>query len=114
VATVAEIDRLNILQASLLAMARAVAALPVTPDAALVDGNRPPKLPCPCRCVVGGDGRALSIAAASVVAKVTRDRMMAALAGGHPGYGWDRNAGYGTPEHRRALERLGVTPHHRR
>ncbi|MDA0787212.1 MAG: ribonuclease HII, partial [Proteobacteria bacterium] len=77
-------------------------------------GNRSPALPCPVRTVVGGDALSLSIAAASIMAKVTRDRMMAALAADHPGYGWERNAGYGTAEHRRALESLGVTIHHRR
>ncbi len=112
-AEVAEIDTLNILQAALLAMSRAVAALGTVPDIALVDGNRAPSLPCPVRCVVKGDAASLSIAAASIVAKVTRDRCMGELARDFPGYGWDRNAGYGTAEHRAALERLGVTPHHR-
>ena len=98
----------------MLAMARAVEALPVRPDLALVDGNREPDLSCPARCVVRGDGISLSIAAASIAAKVTRDKIMAGLAGDFPGYGWERNAGYGTPEHRAALERLGVTPQHRR
>jgi ribonuclease HII len=109
-----EIDRLNILQATLLAMQRAMAALARPPAFALVDGNVAPALPCPVRTVVKGDGLSLSIAAASIVAKVTRDRMMAALAIKHPGYGWERNAGYGTAEHRDALKRLGITPHHRR
>lgn len=115
VAEVAEIDTFNILRATLMAMARAVAALGApAPDFALVDGNRPPILPCGLECVVKGDGRSLSIAAASIVAKVTRDRAMAALAREHPGFGWERNAGYGTPEHIAALARLGPTPHHRR
>ena len=113
-AEVAEIDRLNILQASLLAMARAAAALPVEPDVALVDGNKAPALPCAVETVVKGDARSLSIAAASIVAKVERDRLMAALARRHPGYGWERNRGYGTQEHRDALSRLGVTAEHRR
>jgi ribonuclease HII len=113
-ASVAEIDRLNILQATLLAMARAVAGLGLAPDAALVDGNRAPDLPCPVETVVKGDARSLSVAAASIVAKVTRDRHMADLALKHPGYGWERNQGYGTAEHRAALTRLGVTPEHRR
>jgi ribonuclease HII len=86
----------------------------LAPATALVDGNRAPELPCTVRTLVGGDRRCLSIAAASIVAKVTRDRIMAALAGAYPGYGWDRNAGYGTAEHRAALAALGVTPHHRR
>ncbi len=114
VADVAEIDSLNILRASLLAMARALGDLGVVPDLALVDGNQKPDLPCPVVCVVKGDGRSLSIAAASIVAKVTRDRIMAELALAHPGYGWEHNAGYGTPEHQAALGRLGVTPCHRR
>lgn len=114
VASVEEIDRLNILRASMLAMERAVAALGVRPDLALVDGNRAPALACRARPIVKGDARCLSIAAASVVAKVARDRLMADLAREHPGYGWERNAGYGTAEHRDALLRLGPTPHHRR
>jgi ribonuclease HII len=117
-AGVAEIDEANILQASLRAMARAAADLAArsgrTPEAALVDGNRLPALPCPAQAVVGGDGLSLSIAAASILAKVSRDRRMAALAKAHPGYGWERNQGYGTAEHRAALARLGVTPQHRR
>ncbi len=108
------IDEINVLAATLRAMARALAALGVVPDLALVDGNRLPELPCPARAVVGGDGKSLSIAAASIVAKVTRDRIMTALAARYPGFGWERNAGYGTAEHRCALEALGVTPHHRR
>ena len=112
-ADVSEIDSLNILQATLLAMARAVRDLSVTPDMALVDGNREPQLACPVRCVVRGDGQSLSIAAASIAAKVTRDRIMAGLAETFPGYGWERNAGYGTREHQMALDRLGVTPEHR-
>ena len=113
-ASVAEIDRLNILGATLTAMARALTRLGVVPDLALVDGNQAPALPCPVKTVVGGDRLSLSIAAASIVAKVTRDRIMAALAERHPGFGWEHNAGYGTAEHRAALARLGVTPHHRR
>ena len=112
-ASVAEIARLNILGAALLAMARAVARLPSQPDLALVDGNRAPPLDCPLRCVVGGDGRSLSIAAASIIAKLARDRAMALLAARWPGYGWEANAGYGTAAHRAALARLGATPHHR-
>lgn len=113
-ATVEEIDRLNILQATLLAMARAVEDLGVRPDMVLVDGTKTPRLHCPARAVVKGDGRSLSIAAASIAAKVTRDRIMAELAREYPGYGWERNVGYGTAEHQRALATLGVTPHHRR
>lgn len=114
-ATVEEIDRLNILRASHLAMARALHALPEKPAFALIDGNRMPDgLPCPGQTVVGGDGRSVSIAAASIVAKTWRDRAMVALAQQHPGYGWERNAGYGTAVHAAALQTLGVTPHHRR
>ena len=112
-ASVAEIVRLNILQAALLAMCRSVARLPAPPDLALVDGNQPPALSCPVRCVIGGDGLSLSIAAASIVAKVLRDRLMARLAVRYPGYDWDNNAGYGTPAHRQALLSLGPTRHHR-
>jgi ribonuclease HII len=112
-ASVAEIGRINILQAALLAMCRAVARLPALPDLALVDGNRPPALPCAVRCVVGGDRLCLSIAAASIVAKVLRDRAMARLAVRYPGYDWQRNAGYGTPAHRAGLLALGPTRHHR-
>ena len=114
VASVAEIDSMNILQATLLAMRRAVVRLAHVPDLALVDGNRAPCLPCPVRTVVGGDRSSLSIAAASIVAKVARDRLMARLALHHPGYGWERNAGYGTAEHRAGLARLGPCAHHRR
>ncbi len=114
VATVEEIDSINILQATFLAMRRAVATLPACPDVAIVDGNRTPDLPCPAQPVIKGDSLSLSIAAASILAKVTRDRMMESLAQEHPGYGWERNAGYGTAEHRAAIERLGITPQHRR
>jgi ribonuclease HII len=112
-ASVAEILRLNILHASMLAMQRAVGRLGAAPNMALVDGNYPPKLACPVRCVVGGDGLCLSIAAASIVAKVVRDRAMARLAARFPGYGWETNAGYATAPHREALVRLGATRHHR-
>jgi len=112
-ASVAEIARLNILHASMLAMARAVLRLPVPPDVALVDGNRAPPIACNVRCVVGGDALCLSIAAASIVAKVLRDRAMARLAVRFPDYGWERNAGYATGDHRAALTRLGPTRHHR-
>lgn len=114
IASVEEIDQVNILRATLLAMRRAFDALPFQPGFALVDGNIAPDLDCPAYCVVGGDGRSLSIAAASIIAKVSRDRIMARLACDFPGYGWERNAGYGTVEHRAALEKLGVTRHHRR
>ena len=112
-ASVTEIFRLNILHAALLAMRRAVLRLPALPDLALIDGNRPPALPCPSRCVVGGDALSFSIAAASIVAKVVRDRAMQRLDRRYPGYGWSANAGYGTELHRTALNRLGRTVHHR-
>jgi ribonuclease HII len=112
-ASVAEIERLNILRAALLAMCRAVARLPQPPDLVLVDGNQPPKLGCAVQCVIGGDGRSLSIAAASIVAKVLRDRAMTRLAARFPGYGWYTNVGYATEFHLAALRRLGPTRHHR-
>jgi ribonuclease HII len=113
-ASAREIDRINVLRASLVAMGRAVAALGVAPDIALVDGNVAPTLPCAVQTVVKGDALSFSIAAASVVAKVTRDRIMRALALRYPGYGWDSNVGYSTAAHFDGIGRLGVTPHHRR
>ena len=113
-ACVDEIDLVNIRQATHLAMARAVRALSPAPVFALVDGNDAPALPCPCETIVGGDGRSLSIAAASIIAKVTRDRLMVALHELHPHYGWLTNKGYGTEEHLLALKRHGATIHHRR
>ncbi len=117
-ACVTEIDALNILRASLLAMQRAAENLRhragVVPTAALVDGNHLPALPCPAEAVIGGDRLCLSIAAASIVAKVVRDTQMDRLAKAYPGYGWEHNRGYGTHIHRAALNRLGVTPEHRR
>ncbi|MCC7427258.1 MAG: ribonuclease HII [Alphaproteobacteria bacterium] len=115
-ASVAEIAARNILGASMLAMCRALARLAGgLPDLALIDGNRvPPELACPAQAVVGGDGRSLSIAAASIIAKVTRDRLMERLARRYPGFGWETNAGYPTPPHKAALRRLGRTAHHRR
>lgn len=110
---VEEIDRINILQASHLAMRRAIGAL--HPAIALIDGNRlPHDLCCPAQTIVRGDALCLSIAAASIVAKVSRDRLMVDLAQQHSQYGWERNAGYGTLEHRLALQKHGPTPHHRR
>ena len=113
-ASAREIDRINILRASLVAMRRAVAALGLMPDIALVDGNIAPPLPCPIKTVVKGDALSFSIAAASVIAKVTRDRIMRTLACRYPGYGWETNVGYSTVEHFDGIGRLGVTPHHRR
>jgi len=112
-AGVSEIERLNIYWASLQAMRRAVEALGSPPDLALVDGKATPPLACKVRCIVGGDALSLSIAAASIVAKVTRDRMMGALAEEFPGYGFERHMGYGTALHRAALLALGPSPQHR-
>jgi ribonuclease HII len=113
-ASVEEIDLVNIRQATHLAMARAVRALPVPAMFALVDGNDAPALPCRCDTLVKGDSRSVSIAAASIIAKVTRDRLMAALHDQHPGYNWKSNKGYGTAEHYSGLRAHGVTIHHRR
>ncbi len=114
-ASVDEIDRLNILYASHLAMERAVAGLALSPDRLLIDGNLVPAgLTVEARAIVKGDARCLSIAAASIVAKVTRDRIMVGLAQQHPGYGWETNAGYPSKRHISALQDIGVTPHHRR
>ncbi|MCP5073454.1 MAG: ribonuclease HII [Rhodobacteraceae bacterium] len=113
--SVEQIDCINILQATMLAMKQALQSLDRPADFALIDGNRiPANLPCPAEAMVKGDARCLSIAAASVVAKVTRDNLMVALSQQYPGYGWENNAGYGTKQHQLALGRLGVTPHHRR
>jgi ribonuclease HII len=110
----AEIDSLNILQASLLAMQRAVAALAMAPTLALVDGNRAPRLPCPVRTIVGGDASEAAISAASIIAKVARDREMIEMDGRYPGYGLAKHKGYPTKQHMEALKRLGVTDIHRR
>jgi ribonuclease HII len=112
-ASVAEIERLNILQASLLAMRRAIARLPCVPDHVLVDGNRLPGCAMPATAVIGGDGICLSIAAASIAAKVVRDALMRRLAARYPAYGWAQNAGYGAARHRAAILAHGPTPHHR-
>ena len=123
IASVEEIDALNIFGATMLAMARAVAAVceraGEEPVQALIDGNLTPAGRCdlwrwPARAIVGGDGKEPCISAASIIAKEHRDRLMRELAAAHPGYGWERNAGYGTREHRDALQRFGPTPHHRR
>jgi ribonuclease HII len=109
-----EIDRINILRASLLAMRRALDALGLLPDHALVDGTVRPDLPCSSTLIIEGDGKSFSVAAASIIAKVVRDRLMRAMAGYHPEYGWDHNAGYSTPEHLGALARFGPCLQHRR
>lgn len=114
VVDVEEIDRLNIYHATMLAMHRAVDALGVEPGMVLVDGNALPKWHYPARAIVSGDALSRSIAAASIIAKVTRDRIMHQHHETWPGYGWRQNKGYGTPEHREALTRLGPTPLHRR
>ena len=113
-AEVEEIDRINILQASLLAMQRAVEALPVSPDHALVDGNKLPVLSCSAEAIVGGDSSVACISAASIMAKVSRDREMLILDRRYPGYGLARHKGYPTPAHKAALEKLGVSEIHRR
>jgi ribonuclease HII len=114
-ATVAEIDSLNILRASHLAMERAIAALTIVPGHVLVDGNLIPRgLALDATALIGGDGRSLSIAAASIVAKTRRDTLMWDLAQHYPGYGWETNMGYPSKSHKEALRHLGVTPHHRR
>ena len=113
-ASVEEIDRINILQATFLAMRRALQAMAQQPDIVLIDGNQvPPELGCQAETIVGGDAASYSIAAASIFAKVTRDRYMLQLAAAFPGYGWETNRGYGSREHLAALRRLGPTPHHR-
>lgn len=114
-ASVEEIDQINILRASHLAMERAIAGLAEVPDHVLIDGNLIPRgLTLSAEPIIKGDARSLSIAAASIVAKVTRDRIMVDLAQQHPGYGWETNAGYPSKSHISALQSLGVTPHHRR
>ena len=114
IATVEEIDQINIYWARMLAMSRAVEALSLEPAWVLVDGNACPKWQRPSKAIVEGDAKCRSIAAASIIAKVTRDRIMADYAREYPGYGWETNRGYGTPEHWRALRALGPTPLHRR
>lgn len=113
-ASVTEIERLNILAASMLAMRRAVLRLRVTPSKVLVDGNRVPELPYPALAIVGGDGSVPEISAASIIAKVLRDELMARLDRRYPGYGWATNAGYGTAQHQGSMRHLGLTPQHRR
>jgi ribonuclease HII len=113
-ASVAEIDRINILRASLLAMRRAVLRLGCVPDVALIDGKHAPELPCPVETIVDGDALVPAISAASIVAKVTRDRLMRRLAARYPGYGWETNVGYATSAHRAAIWQLGACCHHRR
>ena len=114
IADVERIDRENILGATLWAMAEAVAKLSAAPKLVLIDGNKAPRLPMQCRTIVKGDAKCLSIAAASIIAKVTRDRIMMQLAREYPGYGFERHKGYGTEEHQAAIEKLGISVLHRR
>src|SRR4051794_37919187 len=114
IATVEEIDQINIYWARMLAMTRAVEALGLEPAWVLVDGNATPRWQRPSKAIVDGDAKCRSIAAASIIAKVTRDRIMADYARDYPGYGWEHNRGYPTPDHRRAISDLGLTPLHRR
>ena len=113
-ASVKEIERYNILNATMLAMRRAVLALPKTPSLALIDGNKAPTLPCPTKTIIKGDTLSISIASASILAKVYRDNVMRALDRRYPEYGWAKNSGYGTRQHLEALKSRGVTPHHRK
>ena len=113
-ASVEEIDQLNILQASLLAMRRAVGDLSIAPNTCLIDGNQDPRLSCKSELIVKGDARSLSIAAASIIAKTHRDEIMRRLDADWPAYGWAKNKGYGSKAHRDALEQIGATPHHRK
>jgi ribonuclease HII len=113
-ASVEEIDRINIFWATMLAMTRAVEALGIAPGMVLIDGNAKPRWQHPCVTIVGGDALCLSIAAASIIAKHHRDQLMIEADAAHPGYGWASNKGYGCPQHRDALNRLGPTPLHRR
>ena len=113
-ASVEEIDAINILQASLLAMQRAIAGLAIRPSEALIDGNRCPKLGCPARAIIGGDGKVASIAAASIIAKTVRDAGMLVLHGRFPMYGFDHHMGYATEVHLKALQEHGVSRVHRR
>lgn len=114
IASVEEIDQINILQATKLAMQRAIYNLPVQPNVALVDGNQLPAFPCHAQAIIGGDALSLSIASASIIAKVTRDRLMQQLSLEYPHYGWERNAGYGTAQHLGAMQLHGITTHHRK
>lgn len=114
-ASAQEIDEMNILEATFLAMRRAVQNLKIKPDMALIDGNRTPKdFVCPTKCIIKGDALSCSISAASIMAKVYRDRLMQEMARIYPGYGFEKNAGYGTKEHIEGLKKYGVTPEHRK
>ncbi len=112
--SVEEIDKINILQASLKAMTTACRNMEMLPSFALVDGNQTPDLPCPAKAIIKGDSKSYSIAAASIIAKVTRDRMMKKLHENFPYYGWDTNAGYGSKAHLDGINQHGITEHHRK
>lgn len=112
--SVADIDKINILQASLKAMEKTYKSLKIKPNIALIDGNKSPKLPCFTETIIKGDSKSYSIAAASIIAKHFRDTLMKKMSKDYPPYGWETNAGYGTAHHLKALEIHGVTPHHRR
>ena len=114
IASVEEIDDINILWATMLAMKRAAEALPVAPDVCLIDGNRAPKLACATQTIVKGDAKSLSIAAASIIAKTTRDNIMRELAEKFPQFSWEKNKGYGAKSHMEALKKFGPTQHHRK
>ena len=114
IATVEEIDKINILQASLLAMRRAVLGLSIIPKSTLIDGNKLPELSYKMYPIIKGDNKSLSIAAASIIAKVYRDKIMEELSVKYPGYFWEKNSGYGTKQHLLALDKLGITPIHRK
>jgi len=114
-ASAEEIDQINILQASFLAMKRAIENMRLKPDVALIDGNRTPQnFICPAKCLIKGDARSFSISAASIIAKVHRDKLMQQMALIYPGYGFEKNAGYGTKEHIEGLIKYGITPEHRK
>jgi len=114
IVSVEEIDQMNILQATMLAMQKAVDNLPVKPNIALIDGNKTPNLSCDAHAIIKGDSKSLSIAAGAIIAKVTRDRIMKELATKFPDYAWEKNSGYGTKLHQEALAKYGVTSHHRK
>lgn len=114
IVSVEEIDQMNILQATMLAMQKAVDNLPVKPNIALIDGNKTPNLSCDAHAIIKGDSKSLSIAAGAIIAKVTRDRIMKELAIQFPDYAWEKNSGYGTKLHQEALAKYGVTSHHRK
>ena len=114
ISSVDEIDKINILEATMLAMRRAIDDLSIKPTFVLIDGNRVPDIPFPSKAITGGDRKCLSISAASIIAKVTRDRLMHKLSLDHPEFGWNTNYGYATSHHRAAILQTGITRHHRK